>query len=86
MKNTRFFLFATALGLLVAAHAGAQTTEPQHGQDSSNAAMKSGAADAQKQKTQGTLPMVGPASGAYKQRTDGSPAMVGPASGAYKQN
>jgi hypothetical protein len=79
MRINRVLAFATALGLLAGIQAFAQSPsdQNQHSQDAS---------DATKQKTQGSLPMVGPASGAYKQNTQGSLPMVGPASGAYKQN
>jgi hypothetical protein len=88
MKMTRILPFATGLGVLAAASSFAQapSDQKQHAQDGSSSAMKSGAVSAEKQKTQGSLPMVGPASGAYKHNTQGSPPMVGPASGAYKQN
>nr|WP_294517509.1 hypothetical protein [uncultured Rhodopila sp.] len=78
MKNVRLLAFAMALGLPAGVQAFAQAPSDQKPAQV--------ATSAEKQQTQGSLPMVGPASGAYKQNTQGSLPMVGPASGAYKQN
>lgn len=82
MRLVRLLTFGTFLGLFAAVHAFAQTSPEQQRpvQDGNNAAMKSGA---EKQSTQGSLPMVGPASRAYKQNTQ-SPADSNPSQGSAK--